>query len=326
MNSFDRGDVQAMAALLALAPAAPMPQRLWPLVCRFLARIYVAAVPKKMPALTWLPDEVVEQMGGEGGFHVQLVAIRFEMWLQALRAYLPRGWKPKLRLVGADRIEEARRQGRGVVLWISQLSAHQLPQKMAFWNAGYRLYHLSQPDHPMSGTRFGRRFLNPLVTRVEDRYLAERLMMRQDGGRAADPALRALRRQLSQNDLVSITVSETAGRLESVPFFAGRLWLPTGPATLALTAGAPILPVFTIKTAPDSYEVRVEAPLPLSATANRKEAIRCALASYAQLLETYVEVYARQWVGPLTLGDVNEEEEGEQPELMSVAGLGEVEG
>ena len=53
----------------------------------------------------------------------------------------------------------------------------QLVSKMALHRAGYGLVHLSRSEHGYSSTIFGMRCLNPLRSRIESRYLAERVVI-----------------------------------------------------------------------------------------------------------------------------------------------------
>jgi lauroyl/myristoyl acyltransferase len=249
----------------------------------------------------YLPERVAARMDGRDGIYTQFDALRFEAWLHALRHYLPWAWRPGITLSGEQRIKDALAGGRGAVLWISQFGPHYVVQKVALHRAGFEVHQLYRPDHPFSKTRFGKSKLNRIITRVEGLFLAGQLFMRLEESDAPDRTLRAMRRLLAENRVISITVAETAVRLVRVPFFEAELELPTGPANLALAAGAPLIPIFTVRTGPGSYEVRVEEPLCLAGPGEREERIRQALAAYAALLQTYVEAYPLQWVGPLSL-------------------------
>lgn len=315
---FSLEDAKTIVLLLAVAPAALLPERFWQPFCRLVARAYVLIVRPQMESIrACLPESFLTRVGGERGLHAQVNTISFEGWVQALRSHLPGGWSPRLRLVSSAHIDEALERGTGAVLWVSQFSTPSLVTKMALHAAGYELHHLSRPGHPFSGSRFGKRFRNPIQTSIENHYLTSRHVMGaySEVGELGIAALRALRRRLSENGLVTITVAESANRLVGVPFFEGSIWLPTGPANLALAAGAPLLPVFAIRTGVGSYEVRVEAPLAASPGANRTEAIRGLVSQYASLLERYVEAYPRQWQGPLTLGRTGDRVEA-QPTLV----------
>ena len=102
--------------------------------------------------------------------------------------------------------------------------------KLALHEAGYAVAHLSRDTHGFSTTRFGRRVLNPIQTRVERRYLAERLVMSDE--RSVGP-LRELAARLKQNRLVSITLAREWRRTRLVPFLDGYIRIATGALALA---------------------------------------------------------------------------------------------
>jgi hypothetical protein len=193
-----------------------------------------------------------------------------EQHLQVLREYHPAGWSPRLRVVGREHLDGALAAGRGAVLWVAPFTFNSLVVKKAIKEAGFDLFFLSTPGHGYSLTRFGRRWLNPVRVRCEDRYLAERVLM-QDG--AELQALRRLERLLRDNRLVAIACRATGRRQVRVTIERGRLPLATGAPSLALSAGAPLLPVFVLRKGLDAFDVVVEAPLVASDRTSRHAAV-----------------------------------------------------
>jgi KDO2-lipid IV(A) lauroyltransferase len=75
----------------------------------------------------------------------------------------------------------------------------------------------------------------------------------------------------------------------AVPFVHGRLMLPTGPAKLALASGAPILPVFAIRTSGGRVRIHIEPAIVV-------EDVDAALLQLATVIEKYVREFPEQWL------------------------------
>jgi lauroyl/myristoyl acyltransferase len=213
------------------------------------------------------------------------LANNYLAWMQLLRCYHPRGWPAAVRVEGGAEIDAALRQGKGAILWVSQFAFSDLLTKRALHDAGYAVSHLSRDTHGFSETRFGRRWLNPLKTRIERRYLAERLVMTHDHPVGA---LRKLALRLKQNRLVSITVGPTGRKTRSARFLDGRIRIATGALALAWQTGAPVLPVFTLRAPDGGFITHIEPALPGGHGLPRSGASDAMLATYASLLEAHV--------------------------------------
>ena len=219
--------------------------------------------------------------------------------LQHLRAYRPGGWVPVVRLRGGEHIAHALQGDRGVILWVTDCYYGSVLVKAALAQAGYQLVQLSRPDHGYSETRLGCAVLNPILHRVEDRYLAERLIV--DDGRTA-ATLIAIRGRLSGNGIVAITVSKLGSPLCTAPFLDAELGVAPGAMTIALLTDAPLLPVFLrIDRHDGTFEVHVDAPLEVDKALDRKRAIGRLLSQYIARLEPYVLEYPQLWKGWINL-------------------------
>ena len=203
-----------------------------------------------------------------------------------------RSWRPDMRLNGKEHLQTALERGHGVILWVTETSFSTLLVKMALHNAGYRTIQLSRPGHGFSiESSFGIRFLNPIWTSVENRFIAERVLI---VGETAADALTTLRVRLAANQIVIITVAPLAHKFAEVPFFHRRLQLPTGPIRLALTTKAMLLPVFSFAQANGGFEVSIEGPLYPKSGAPTVEDVA---AAYAKRLEPFVLEHPDQWAG-----------------------------
>jgi lauroyl/myristoyl acyltransferase len=202
-----------------------------------------------------------------------------------------RSWHPDILLNGEDYLRRALEGGHGAILWVTETAFSTLIVKMALHKCGYQACQLSRPGHGFSGSSFGVRFLNPIWTRVENRYIAERVLI---VGESAADALKVLRARLAENRIVIITVGPFAHKLAEVPFFRTELQLPTGPVRLALTTGAALLPVFAFPTNSGGFEVSIEEPLHPTDVPTSVENIA---AAYAKRLEPFVLKHPDQWSG-----------------------------
>jgi lauroyl/myristoyl acyltransferase len=270
-----------------------LPQELWPSLCTGIVKILQSLTPSRTRALG---ERLHKLLGVEAGDSVELVRdVRANVHmrnLQYLRVLRPGGWRPNVRVDGREHIDAALSRGSGVILWSSPLIFGDLVTKVALAASGIRASHLSYYSHGFSPTRFGYRVLNPIVRTVENRFLAERLVMTPEEPYAA---LRELAQRVRSNRVVSISAVVVKGqRSATVPFFAGMTMIATGAPQLARRTGAALLPVFTVRTPDGSFRTTVEAPIDVTA-GDRNEAATAAVRAYAQRLEPYVARWPDQY-------------------------------
>ena len=234
---------------------------------------------------------------GLSGLEINAIRYRHRAYLRELKFQVLgltgpwRSWHPDIRLTGINHLQAALDEGRGAILWVTETAFSTLAAKMAIHSAGYRAYQLTRPEHGFSPSSFGIRFLNPIWTSVEDRFIAERVVI---NGEIAAEALAVLRARIALNEIVIITVSPHAHNIIRVPFLRTCLPLPTGPIRLARATGAALLPVFTVAKDNGEFEVSIDAPL---FPANAPSDDRDVAAAYAKQLEPWVLKYPDQWNG-----------------------------
>ncbi|MDX1540629.1 MAG: hypothetical protein R3349_04430, partial [Geminicoccaceae bacterium] len=184
---------------------------------------------------TIAPHEIAALIQGQGvAAHPSAIyhGLRRNLRLNQLyfvTSWLPRGWSPDLTVRGVEHLHTALAAGKGAVLWVAPFVFAPLVAKRALHEAGFAVHHLSRPGHGFSSTRFGVAVLNPIRTRIEDRYLAERITIPASGETTA--AVRKLRARLADNRPVSITFTSQGGRQVEAPFLAGRLRTAIGAST-----------------------------------------------------------------------------------------------
>jgi lauroyl/myristoyl acyltransferase len=273
-----------------------LPQRWWAPVCYLLERVkagvgvfsprsVAAAARKALPELS---------CSGARTFAIRHAARRSQHHLEILRTYRPGGWRLPVYLQGEDRLRRALANDKGAVLWVAHFSSNSLAVKIALHSAGFRVWHVSRPEHGFSKSRFGIRWLNPIRIRAEERYLAGRIEIdRKYPGKAMLTA----RRKLASGHIVSITAGAWEGRsLAPARIFGGVLELAVGAPRLSILAGAPLLPVFAVHD-DAGPGVRVQIGQALYAPAGTVgEAIVTALTqAFANETMPYIRDHPDQW-------------------------------
>jgi KDO2-lipid IV(A) lauroyltransferase len=103
-------------------------------------------------------------------------------------------------------------------------------------------------------------------------------------------------RSLKANRFVAMLSDQDAGRKGVfVEFLGESASTPQGPAGLALLAGSPIIPGFTIATGRGRHRIVIERPIypPEKPGAN---AVRDLTQAYTRVIETYVRRYPASWL------------------------------
>ena len=137
------------------------------------------------------------------------------------------------------------------------------------------------------------KYLNWIRSSVENRYLAERVVVAANN---PGPALRVLANRLQQNEVVSITVRGSATRPISAPFMESKLAVAPGAPFLAWKTNARLIPVFTVRTEIGRYRINLGAPIEIRRDCPREEAFKWAAEEYAKRLERFVLDYPGQWI------------------------------
>jgi lauroyl/myristoyl acyltransferase len=245
-------------------------------------------------------DLILSVMGGHlgNGFSRQvtrqLASEEFISILQILRDYRPGRWRPEVKLVGLENLKAALERGQGAILWVSYTHGAKLLAKMAIYQAGYSVFHLSRPRHGLSPTKFGIRWLNKVQTTIENRYIAERIVVK-DG--EFQKAVRSLMTRLRANKVISITVHRDALRPTAVRFLEGEIVLADGACKLAYRTQAALLPVFAFRDTDGVPNVQIGTPIELRVGQNEDDSVSFAHREYVARLETFVLAYPGQWRG-----------------------------
>ena len=287
----------AIALPLLWAFAVTVPERRWRTLCHRLESIRARVNIKDLECVARAAERVV---GGahasfEGrAFALEAAAGATEHNLQVLRSRSRGGWNPSLHLEGAAHLDSALAAGRGAVLWVANFCFNALATKKALHDAGYRLWHLSRPEHGFSKSTAGIALYNGLRTGAERQQLEGRIVFDRD--RPAAAAVGAMR-VLAQNGILSITAGDWEGqRIASIDVCGGKLPLAVGAPRFARLAGAALLPVFTVRGANrQTISVVIEPALGVPAGGSSDYALQAAAQAFGRLLERYVRRYPAEW-------------------------------
>jgi KDO2-lipid IV(A) lauroyltransferase len=106
----------------------------------------------------------------------------------------------------------------------------------------------------------------------------------------------AILRRLKEGGIVGLVCDrDLAGTGVEVDFFGERTTLPSGPATLALRTGAPILPVAVYFEGRDGHRAVVRPPLPVERTGSFREDVGRVMQALAHEFEDLIRVAPSQW-------------------------------
>lgn len=303
MERLQRQDLTTIARLLALGLVAGcVPERFWVSFREGLSRLPRPRSGHQARSGDLLLTRIERLMSDGAGIPVEWRERarrtrqynKYEDTLFILKEYWPGGWKPELRVVGLEHINTALKAGNGAVLWVGHFAASRLAWKKALHESGVAITHLSDSKHGFSRTPFGMRYINPVCTRVEKRYLRERVQLVPNG---QVKAMRRLRSCLGENAVISITDLPFSRNTIQAPFLGvTRPFAPGAPA-LALAAGARLLPVFPIRTGDKAFEIIVEPAIVPPTGGSKTIAVSAMAHEYAARLERYVKKRPEAWDG-----------------------------
>jgi predicted LPLAT superfamily acyltransferase len=212
--------------------------------------------------------------------------LAFGMSLIDRFAFLIRRRSPfRYRCIGEDRIADAVAEGHGVIL----LSAH-----VGNWEIAGNLLHdrLGVPINVIMLDR-EREALQQIYREATDQRRFRAIAIVPDSPDAMVETVNRLR----NGEVVCLLGDRLLdGRQERVPFLGGDASFPVGPFVLSALTGAPIVPVFTLKTGLLHYTFTAYDAIRVpGARSHRDEAITESLESFVRLLETIVRSRPYQW-------------------------------
>jgi lauroyl/myristoyl acyltransferase len=295
-DAWAASDVKTVLNLaLLLLPAWILPERWWAPLWLAGTHLPFIASRRSIQRTAETIEAALKDVGPDRARAIarDFRAAVYEIRCQDLRAWRPGGWTPKLSLEGESHLAAALQGGKGAVLWVSPTVFNSLPLKIALHAKGYKVSHLSSPEHGYSETRFGVERLNRVRCIPEDRYLEQRIVF---DSAAPTTAMRRMMRTLKSGEVVSIVAANTEGfEMVHGPIFGGRLRVAVGAPRLAALTGAPLLPTFVLRDSELGFRVVIEPPIPLDPTQSADERTVAAATEYLRRSEPWVRRYPEQW-------------------------------
>ncbi len=173
-------------------------------------------------------------------------------------------------------LDELLARGKGVIFLSAHLGNWELGAA-AIAQGGYKFnaVALKQPD--------------PQLDKLYSHYRRKRGINAIPFGHAARGCLAALHR----NEIVAaIGDRDYTSSRETVEFFQHPARLPTGPAKLALSTGAPILPIFMVRRPGDTYQFILGEPIEADKS---RDTLAGVMRRVAQALEKVISEHSEQW-------------------------------
>lgn len=274
-----------------------LPERAWKGACFHIEQIkarlnFFSPESVQKIASSALPEK---KLGSNARtFSLRHAAGRSEHHLQILRSHHPSGWNPRVILEGSEHLEGALASENGAVLWVAHFCFNALAVKKALSDAGFKVWHLSRPEHGFSKSRFGIRFLNPIRVRAELRHLAGRIII--DRANPSE-AKRSAERLLRENKIISITAGAWEGRrIATMKILNGTIEVATGAPNLAERCNAALLPVFTVRDDhTGAIRVIVDPPLTIPCHQDTTTCVTLLTQEFGNRLEPHVLAHPDQW-------------------------------
>lgn len=146
-------------------------------------------------------------------------------------------------LIGKEHLDEALRAGKGAILITGHIgnwerAAHSTAAQ------GYPLTVIVRDANDGD--------LNNAVSRIRE--------MHGVGALSRGHAARGILTKLKANEIIAILPDQNSGDI-FVPFFGKPCGTVTGPSSINLKTGAPLIPVFCLRTGPNRFEMRINPPI-----------------------------------------------------------------
>jgi lauroyl/myristoyl acyltransferase len=194
---------------------------------------------------------------------------------------------------GFEHLREALAAGKGAVVWECPLGNRSLG-RLALAAAGFRVTVVHGPCHGGSSSRLGQHVVRRLYRAAEARLPVEVV----DIVEHSTAYIVRIMDRLRKNGLVCINGFGRLGRRSVALDFLGQTrHFAAGPASLAISTGAALIPAFCYRDSAGRHHLTLERQCPIgggeSIGALQEKVVR----SWVGQLEAYVLRYPDQWMG-----------------------------
>ena len=291
-------ELHALRAIVILFPLAwLMPVSRWPSTCKRINRILGARKSRYARQVASAIAEALEEPDHNRALDAanQILAGRLESYMHCFRHYRRSAPPPTPTVRGMQHVEKARTNGQPVILWSPPQLFASLSLKQAFHEKGLELHHVSVPVHGfLARTSFGRRHINPVITRIEDRFLAERITYTP---RALVGASLRIDKVLRNGGILSVTAGAGPRSEVVVPLLEGRhgMRMAIGPIKLAWRYDAALLPCHLERASDGTFTACITQPLDVATSDDPSESAAAALQEYADRLSSVILAQPHLW-------------------------------
>ena len=195
----------------------------------------------------------------------------------------PEKTKEKVFFEGMEHIDEALKQGKGVVAVSAHFGNFALMQ-LAFACLGYKVSVIMRKARDKKIAEYSESTMNRLGVKVINSIPSRRCVQH---------SLKALRR----NEIVFVLLDQNFGSESGVfvDFFGQKAATGIGPVVFADSSGAPIIPLFCIRQEDDTHKVIIEPPFPLEHREDKEEMIFVNISKITKIIEGYIRRYPKEW-------------------------------
>lgn len=183
-----------------------------------------------------------------------------------------------VKIEGSVNIEDSRAKGKGVIL----LSAH-----IGNWELGAAV--ISLIGYPISGV-----VLTHKNKRINDFFTRQRLKGNMKPIEMS--SLKSCYRALQSNETLALLGDRDFTKNGiAVDFFGKKAMMPKGPAIFSCRLGSPIVPVFLIREADDTFRFIMEKPITCAPGLGEEAAVKELTEKCSRAIESCVKKYPTQW-------------------------------
>jgi KDO2-lipid IV(A) lauroyltransferase len=101
---------------------------------------------------------------------------------------------------------------------------------------------------------------------------------------------------LKRNGILYLQIDQNASSRDLwVDFFGWEVPTFKGPVVFSMRTGAPLIPLFTVRDAPDHHMLIIAPPFKIEDTGDRDQDILITTAKLTKLIESYIRQYPAQW-------------------------------
>ena len=199
-----------------------------------------------------------------------------------------------IKFEGIHNLEEALKTGRGAILVHMHYGCKQFPL-VALGLMGYDVSQIGYRDEYAKDYSWVHKNVHLRIRlRLENQFKTRHIHI----GTSLRPAYETLK----HNGILMITGDGIGGirgageNYISLPFLGRTMLFPPGPARMARTTGAALLPLVCVQQSDFTHKAIIETPIRCLRTDNRNADIRQNTAEYARVFEVYIKRHPEHWM------------------------------